>query len=182
MTYGGTIVSKKSWADDAEVNEPVAGRGHTRLDQEVLHPRLRALELGAIRTGAKHQPTRGAETVGEAIDQRRFGADDEEIGVDRFRVGIYRVRDERIAGGDHHIGRFRQGEGQRVLARPRSDYADLHRSIVADLPDRDLEQATSGSDPGASVSAAAITPADDRANNPPPHRAQEQRYPSSCNT
>ena len=65
----------------------VAGGGHAGVDEHLLHPRLGALEAGAVGTGAEHQAAGGPQLVGQAGDQRCLGPDDVEIGVDRRGLG-----------------------------------------------------------------------------------------------
>ena len=71
----------------------------------------------------------GSESVGEAVDQRRLGADDDQVGVDLFDRcvgGRDRLGHTGIARGDHDVSGSRQHMGERVLAAPAADDADPH--------------------------------------------------------
>src|SRR5690606_29103006 len=96
-----------------------------RLDH-LLHPRLRPLEAGAVRAGPEHEAAGGPELVGQARHQRRLGAHDVEVGVDRLGRRRGRAGDARVPGGDDHLGGAGEHVGERVLAPARSDDTDLH--------------------------------------------------------
>ena len=53
-TYGPGERRRKSTAGVGVVERAVAGGGHAGLDEHLLHPRLRALEAGAVGAGAEH--------------------------------------------------------------------------------------------------------------------------------
>ena len=73
----------------------VAGGGHARLGEHLLHPRLRPLEPCAGRAGTEAVAPAGAHRVGDARDQRHLGADDDEVGVEV----VGELRDLRGIGG-----------------------------------------------------------------------------------
>ena len=62
-----------------EGTEP--GRGDAGLGQQLLHERLRPLDPGPVRAGSEDQLALGPQPVGQAVDQRHLGTDDEEVGV-----------------------------------------------------------------------------------------------------
>ena len=62
----------------------IRGSGHTCLDQQLLHPRLGSLELRSVCSGSEDQPAGGSQSIGQAVDQRCLGPDDEQIGIDLF--------------------------------------------------------------------------------------------------
>ena len=73
---------RKAWAVVGVVEGAVAGGGHAGLGQHLLHEGLGPLEPGAVGPGPEHQAPVGPQPVGEAVDQRCLGADDEQVGVD----------------------------------------------------------------------------------------------------
>ena len=114
-----------------------AGRGH-----DVLGERLAALELGGGGGRAEAGDAGGPDGVGHPGDQRRLGADHDQVGLqlrrqrghrgavggidaallgDRGRAGVAGRADQR---GDRGIGGQRQAEG--VLAGTGTDDEDAH--------------------------------------------------------
>src|SRR5690606_37944522 len=104
----------------------VAGRGHARLDEQLLHPRLGPLQACAVGTRPEHEPPRGTQSVGEPVDERGLRADHEQVGLDLLRRRRHRARDARVAGRHHHLGAAPEHVGERVLAATAADDADLH--------------------------------------------------------
>ena len=97
----------------------VAGGRHAGGDEDLLHPGLGALQPGAVGARAEHHPPGGAQTVGEAVDERRLRADHVEVGVDRLRRpgdALGHVGDAGVARRAHHLRRAGQAVGQGVLA------------------------------------------------------------------
>ena len=105
------------------------GRGH-----DLLHPRLRALEPGAVGAGAEDQLALGPEPVGQAVDQRRFGADHEQVGIERFGRGADRTRDAGVPGRDDDVGGTAEHGGERVFTTSGPDDDDLHRPASVPEP------------------------------------------------
>ena len=70
------------------VKGAVARSGNTGSDQHVFHPRLGTFELCAVGTGPENRPALRPQPIGEAIDKRGLGADDD-IGLagEIFRIG-----------------------------------------------------------------------------------------------
>ena len=119
MTQGPGRVSRNSRASPAcEVVEGArsAAVGTPAAREHLLHEGLGALEQGAVGPGPEDGLTRGAQTVGQAVDQRGFGPDDVEVGLDLLEpvhsVHLDRAGHAGIARRDDHVG----GAGQRVGA------------------------------------------------------------------
>ena len=116
-----------------------AGHGHHRLREP-----LRSLDARRCRGRAEHGDSGVPEDVRDAGDERRLGADDDEIDVERARepqqpVGVVRgdrvTRRERRDAGAARRGmelverrRGRQPPRERVLPTPRADEKDAHRA------------------------------------------------------
>ncbi len=113
--------------------ERVEGREARRRDagrvEDLLHEGLGPLEQRAVGTGTHDGPSRRAQPVGQAVDERGLGPDHVEVGLhllDR-RVGDGdRRRHARVARRDDHVGRAGQHVGERVLAATAADDADSH--------------------------------------------------------
>ena len=60
------------------------------------------------------------------VDQRGFGSDDEQVGLDAFRRRGHGPGDPRVARGDHDLGRAPEHMREHVLPPPAPDDADLH--------------------------------------------------------
>ena len=63
-------------------NGGVGRRRHAGRDQQLLHPRLRALEPGAVGPGPEHERPLAPQPVGQPVDQGRLGPDHEQVGLD----------------------------------------------------------------------------------------------------
>ena len=68
----------------------VAGGGDPGVAHQVLHEGLGPLQPGAVGAGAEHQPARGPQPVGQAVDQGLLGADHEQVGVELLGRGGHR--------------------------------------------------------------------------------------------
>ena len=117
-TYRPSRVSRKAKRRVGLGEGAVAGGGHAGVDEHLLHPRLGALEAGTVGTGAEHQPAGGPQLVGQAVDQRRLRADDEEVGVDLRRPGCRPSRGCPGCPGVTTTSRCRRRTVARACSRP----------------------------------------------------------------
>ena len=78
----GQRVEERRAPGPTSVKAPWRAVGTPAVGEHLLHPRLRALEPGAVGAGPEHQAARGPQPVGQAVDQRRLGPDHEQVGVD----------------------------------------------------------------------------------------------------
>ena len=112
-----------------EVGErAVARRGHARVGQHLLHPRLGALEAGTVGTRTEDELAALAEAVGQPFDQRCLGADHVQVGVDLLGGRRGGPRDAGVAGGDDDLGRAPQHVGEGVLAPAAANHTDPHHA------------------------------------------------------
>ena len=124
----------------------VAGGRNTGALAQVLGEALAAFELSGCPGGAEHRETGRAQRIGEPVDQRRFGTDDDQpdalfaaqgghrvmIGqIERDQLGM--LGDARIAGGRVELAAvlgeqpgLRELPGQRMFASARSQQQDVH--------------------------------------------------------
>ena len=117
------------------------GRGrHPGRLHHLLGERLGALEPGGLAGGAEAGDAAAGDRVGDTRDQRRLGADHDQVGAQGggqvgHRGAVHRVdrvqrgdrRHARVAGGGVHrgdVGVARQRAGQGVLAAPGADHQD----------------------------------------------------------
>ena len=122
----------------------MAGGGHTRGHEHVLHPRLGALEPGPRGRRPEREPAPGGDGVDHTVDQGLLGSDHDEVDV----TGVGEVGDRSgVVGHDRHAlrelghaGVSRSAEhlvdrggadeavGQRMLASAPADDERSHRS------------------------------------------------------
>ena len=121
----------------ARVEGRVPGGRHARGREHFLHPGFRAFELRGRGRTPEDEPPGAAQRVGDTRDERRFGSDDDEIGIDtlgergnRGGVGgddgdtVAQFRQPRVAGRRDHLvdgGRTREAPAERVLAPSGTD-------------------------------------------------------------
>ena len=119
------------------------GRGHTGRSHDVLREELRPLDPRRRARRPEYRDPRVAQHVGDAGDERRLRADDDEVAGKRSREPqqpVAVVRGDRMArseGGDSgvprrgvqlgQLGRRREPPGERVLPTARPDEEDTHR-------------------------------------------------------
>ena len=113
----------------------VAGGRHAGGGHDLLHPRLRPLEPGAVGAGAVHGHARGPQPVGQAVDERRLRADHDEVDVELLGRRRRRPRDAGVPRRDHHLGGAGEHVGQGVLPPP----ADAARRRPSSLQRHGLE-------------------------------------------
>ncbi len=121
-----------------------AGGGH-----HLLREGLRALEPGGLRRRAEAGDAPRADGVGDPGDQRRLGADHDEVDAEplgqvRDRVAVDRVDrvelgdlgDAGVAGGRVDLldaGVAGERGGERVLAAATADHQDVHEAPVSTI-------------------------------------------------
>ena len=120
----------------------VAPVGHVGLVHDLLGEGLAAFEPGGLALRTEHEQPVLGEEVGDARDERHFGADDgqvdllaprereqagEIVGLDGDRVGL--LADAGVAGRAEHLGGQRRGaEGmdEGVFATAAADNQNAH--------------------------------------------------------
>ena len=128
----------------------VAGGGDAGDRQDVLHPRLGALEPGGGRPGPEGQAAPGLDGVDDAGHQRDLGADDDEVGRDLVGegghgLGVGGGHGHAVAdsghprvprGARHRVDRRRLGQpmGQGVLPPSGPHDEDPHRAAPRRRP------------------------------------------------
>src|SRR4051812_41151019 len=124
-----------------------AGVRHTRGVHHLLREGLRALDLRRGRARPEHRDPALPQLVAQPGDERRLGADDDQIraqlGCERpdvgrpHRMAVRERRDAGVAGRRVQLGQRRAargGPGECVLATARSDDEHLHASSVSGWP------------------------------------------------
>ena len=105
---------------------PWRGGGHAGGGDQLLHPRLRPLEPGAVGAGAEHELPRGPQAVGQPVDERRLGPDHDEVGVELLGRRRRRPGDAGVARRDDDLGRAGRARAARACSRPPTRRRDLH--------------------------------------------------------
>ncbi len=120
------------------------GGGNPCPFEELFGENLRAFEPGSGLGGSDNLQTTVPETIDDAGDERRFGADDREIDVVSFgdigiagdvvwsRNTVRELRNARVArtGNDAlHEGRFRQPPGESMFPAAAAHNKDLQKVI-----------------------------------------------------
>jgi hypothetical protein len=108
--------------------DPVPGGGHAGVEQHVLHEGLRSLQPCAVGPWTEHEAAGGAQPVGQAVDQRDLGPDDEQVRVELLGRRGDRTGDAGVPGRDQHLGAPGEHRREGVLPGPAADDDDAHQA------------------------------------------------------
>ena len=100
------------------VEGAVARGGHARGRDQLLHVRLRALDLGTVGARAEHDLALRPQAVGQPVHERLLGADHEQVGLELLGRRVDRPGIPGLPGRDDDVVVRRQHERQAGLPPP----------------------------------------------------------------